>query len=443
MRYCMFHGFSGTNRGDAAIVLGMLGAFARHDPQATWHVVPTIGSRDRHYDLHAGFFRDCGIELLENPFPVTRIESGTLGRVREMLVGLRQARSCLRAVQRHPAGPWPALADTPWQRTVQTIAEADIAVVKGGASLYSYGGIRGNLDCIRFAFPLALAQALGKTVIAFGQTIGPVRGLASRYFMQRSLARFTRLYVRDELSANLAKQLGSPSSLMPDPAFYLYEPDSAPKASPAGSPVRLGVTVRPVSTDRDRQAHYERTIIESIEAFCADRPTEVLFLPQVTTPHPRNDDLPTCRRVCAQLKRPQSRRVVEGELTVAEIMDQYATMDLVLATRLHSAILSLDKGTPVTVIDYHGHKARGVFRMIGLERLVHSMQEMSPESIRQRLEELLAGAGEIRTHLNTVLPRIKEEIAARAGDVVALALEAKRSAKEAGSKTIAKRVRWP
>jgi colanic acid/amylovoran biosynthesis protein len=77
------------------------------------------------------------------------------------------------------------------------------------------------------------------------------------------------------------------------------------------------------------------------------------------------DDRINALRVKARVKRPERFTVVMSELNDLELGQLFSTCVLLVGTRLHSAIIALNFGTPAIAINYE-HKSEGVMRQLGL-----------------------------------------------------------------------------
>jgi colanic acid/amylovoran biosynthesis protein len=103
---------------------------------------------------------------------------------------------------------------------------------------------------------------------------------------------------------------------------------------------------------------------------------------------------------------------------LARILKDY---DLVIATRMHMAILALGVGTPVFPIAYE-FKMQELFERLGLPGLAQDIELMSGEALLQAFDEFLERLPDIRERLFTAVEKERES-ALMSGDVVKQALD--------------------
>ncbi|MHB0875607.1 MAG: polysaccharide pyruvyl transferase family protein [Anaerolineae bacterium] len=327
---------------------------------------------------------------------------------------------CVRALGRH--WPWPGKGRAALQRAY---ADADLVVSCPGNLLFTMGRI--GLPFLFSAFAMAQALALRKPLYIMPQTVGPLTRGRERWLVRQLLSRARLVFVREPTSQRLLLDVGVPAAkvrLVPDLAFaYQSPPDPVGSDviarygldAPADGPL-LGVTVinrihRHVpSEDWDR---YERTMAVAVSSFLARHGGRAVFFPQVTGPSRKEDDRIGAQRVVAAMPGGSERVVIVDEiLPAAALRLAYSTMDLFLATRMHSAIFAMAAGVPTLAIEYLG-KTTGMMQMAGLEEWVLRLDSLDADALLARLECLLEQRGELSGHLASVVP----ELARRAAGV--------------------------
>jgi len=231
------------------------------------------------------------------------------------------------------------------------IDRADLVVGCGGSYLHDLYAL--NLHP-RLATIHACARA-GKPYVAFAQSIGPLDSPLSRTAARNALSDATWILVRDEASARVVRDLGvsTPVEVGVD-AAVLGAP--VPEARTAAQPV-LGVTVRiwhfpGVSDPAAAQARYEASVAEACVAWMVHTGGRVRFLSTCTSLGGyTQDDRVVARRVAKRIG--AGVRVVEqDDLPFDVVRGQLASCDLVLGTRMHSLIFATTAGVPGVGIAY-------------------------------------------------------------------------------------------
>ena len=117
------------------------------------------------------------------------------------------------------------------------------------------------------------------------------------------------------------------------------------------------------------------------------------------------------------------------EYLPAKIKSLYAKdYDLVIATRMHVAILALSVGTPVLPIAYE-FKMRGLFERLAQGRWVQDIEAMSADALIDAVDQFLEALPDIRESLFTAVQK-EHENAVASGRLVRQAFEEWRRARE-------------
>ena len=81
-------------------------------------------------------------------------------------------------------------------------------------------------------------------------------------------------------------------------------------------------------------------------------------------------------------------------------------MDLLIATRFHSAILALISGVPVLSVNYQP-KSSGMMKTLGLERYSVDIAEARPEVLWPLAEELMERRDRLKPAIRGQIGRIR------------------------------------
>jgi len=130
-----------------------------------------------------------------------------------------------------------------------------------------------------------------------------------------------------------------------------------------------------------------------VEKMVEEVGAEVVFLSTCQgVPEYRYDDSQIAERVVSRLPPRITERVrVDKEFhKPEELIRRYAEFDVVVATRMHAAILAWIGGTPTVAISYE-RKTEELFRRHGLEDLVHSMEHANPGAVVESVLRVLGG----------------------------------------------------
>ncbi len=294
----------------------------------------------------------------------------------------------------------------------ELIDGVEALIPKGGGYLYSQRGLRGVLFTLRICWPLLLARRLATRRLVLGHSVGPAHTRLGAMILRSALKDAT-VVVRDDESAELLTRWRLPHTRAPDLAFAWAEVNSAAER-PASKIVTIGITARTIAAG-ERQTSYEAALAASVNALerkiaQEGREARILLCPQVTGPLPDEDDRRVLRRLASLL---------EGDVDVAELshedvreaLERYATLDFLVATRLHSAILASCVCVPFVVYEYIGGKARGAVRDLELPSwVVVESPESLPTAVPLAWEERAALAATMRRRLPEVERLVSEAV---------------------------------
>jgi colanic acid/amylovoran biosynthesis protein len=152
------------------------------------------------------------------------------------------------------------------------------------------------------------------------------------------------------------------------------------------------------------QSGYEQAILALIGHLqhCYNA-TVVLFV-QSYGPIAAQDDRWIARRIAAACAKPVT--VVDAALAPAELQAAYSRLDLLVATRMHSAIFALSAGVPALAIGYL-HKSAGIMQMLGLDQHVLDIDTIDAEQLCAAADRLWDERAAVRERLATRIPAMR------------------------------------
>jgi polysaccharide pyruvyl transferase WcaK-like protein len=372
---------SDRNKGDLAILAATVAAIRGAAPRCTITAISAELATVSSDPAETGLTRGLGIEVLPTPVPSRRAFGG--GTIR-WLTRLLIAELALAAVRVGGARVLPYLRP-PDRQLFACLLGTDIVVAKGGSYLYCRGKIREFMYLWRMLYPLRAALAANRPLWVLGVSVGPLRPRLTSRLVARVLRRCRRVYVREEISqARCRDLLGIPSEVIPDIAFLF---DQVPALPATGV---IGFTVReydfPEADDpEEARRRYRTSIVDAINEVLRREPgLRVVFVPQVV------DDIATGAALRSQLEQPDRAEVMADNLSPEELMAVYGGLELVVATRLHSVILSVDAGTPPLHLVYEREKGVGIMRRLGLEEWAMMAGTLDGADLTRRILELRA-----------------------------------------------------
>lgn len=281
---------------------------------------------------------------------------------------------------------------------LEEFAAADLVVSAGGTYLVPHYRISPKL------LDLLVARCLGRPYVLFTQSLGPFPPGRQRWLLRHVLGRALLVMVRDERSHRHLVELGiDPGQIVEcaDAAFALPEPARPPVAH--GTAPQIAVSVRDwphfEASAEDGMERYLDAVAALVRHLVERHDARVTFLSTCQgVAEYWTDDSRTADAVVARLPDEIRSHVrVNREFHRPEALAAHlGAFDLVVATRMHVAILALTASTPVLPIAYE-FKTKELFATLGLGDLVEDMEDISAARLRRNAETLLAARETSRT----------------------------------------------
>lgn len=392
MNVLILHGYSDSNKGDLAIVVGMVQGILSTRPGARIQLQSVYSESDPEFDFHHRFVRKMGVSVQQMAVPSPYVDSTDQSRLRN-LVAVRNlvfsacAEACARLLP-------PLKALFPRQAAaLNALKGSDIVLLKGGQYIYNdQRGLRALLYLWRILHPVYVAAGMRKPVVMLGQSVGPLVDDRGRRMTAKALGLCKRLVVREKKSQALMGELGlqATTELAPDFAFLIQprRPDAFPRTAEQIESGRwLGITVVkwsfPDSPDpQAKRAAYLDALTEIAKRVHARTGLSMALFPQVTVQHHGESDLDLLQQLAQRLEQlGVPYLLVSDDLAPEELSYLYGRCQVLLGTRLHSCILAACASTPVVAIRYQGFKTEGIMAELGLGDAVFDIGAMDVDGI--------------------------------------------------------------
>lgn len=273
-------------------------------------------------------------------------------------------------------------------QSVSDYVHADLVVSTGGTYLTENYGLWTNIRDYRFTL------AAGARLVFFTQTLGPFTRPEYRKAFTDIFNRSDAILLRDQRSKRHVLELSIPESkvtLGKDAAFVI-EPDG-PVSYPGR--LRIAVSVRTLrffsDSERSLADQYRSSVSEMVISAVRNHGAEVVFLSTCQgIPEYWTDDTRLADEINNALPEDVRRSVVVDRQfrQPLDIVGAYQGFDLIIATRMHAAILGLVAGTPVLGIAYE-FKLEELFHQLGMDEARLSTSGMDPESSKAALKNML------------------------------------------------------
>jgi len=401
---------SSYNKGDAAIVLGILKIIREKYPQSSISILTPTPTEDKKY--YSKYNADTHIQLYD-------------------YVGRKIPKKCYKLsylVKMSVYLIWTKLKFLPIPKKNKLLLnlyqKADIVISCSGGRL---GGKKFSTiyDAL---IPIYFAKKLGKKVFVCAQSIEPFQSNFIKNITKFVLNRIDLISVREEISLNVLNSLNikTPKYLTADLAFLL-DPESEASAKllldkagiPANGKTKIGITITNwrVSKSEPKNIQFVNIIKEALEKLLEEK-VIIVFFPQVIFLKKEEDDRILSNELKSKIN-PALRDnvfVLDENYSPHQLKAMMGNMDVFIGKRLHSCIFALSMNVPSIVISYE-KKAWGIMKMLDNQDFVVDVNTMTADQLVDLVKKLLLEKKQISKQLSQKIPQIKKE-AMRNGDLL-------------------------
>jgi colanic acid/amylovoran biosynthesis protein len=316
------------------------------------------------------------------------------------------------------------------RRDLLEYKNADLIVSSGGTYLVE------NYSLDARIFDYQLSMYLNKPLVFFTQSLGPFSNESNRRSLLPIFDESILILLRDKQSSQNLMDLGVKNQhvhLAADAAFALADVAAVETAKLGprriGKPFRVVISVREwrhfksVAPD-DGMDQYREALRALSQHLVKNHKAEITYLSTCQgMPEYWTDDSKVATTVVDGLSADTRGSVsvdcdFHDPVALATMLMDY---DLVIATRMHMAILALGVGTPVLPIAYE-FKMRELFDRLGLEEWVHDIETISGQRLIDSVDRFLERLPEIRPTLFAAVQK-EHENAIASGQLVREAFE--------------------
>jgi len=286
------------------------------------------------------------------------------------------------------------LLPEPMRVALDRHAAADAVVATGGTYLVPYYRLSPRI--VNFLVCLAL----GRPLVLFTQSLGPFQGGASGLLLRAILRRCRLILVRDDSSRRHLRAIGVARSrivMCADAAFALAPSPLVEDSPVAGArPLRVAVSLRDWPHFRSQEGggtmeSYLDAVAELVTTLVARRGASVAFVSTCQgEPAYWTDDSCVADRVVDRLPPKVRDRVLvdRAHRSPQQLIERFRAFDVVVATRMHAAILALCARRPVMGIAYE-FKTRELMQRVGFGELVVDIEEATGTRLVAMFDRLI------------------------------------------------------
>ena len=308
------------------------------------------------------------------------------------------------------------------QKTIHAYETADVVVSAPGGPYF--GDLYSGHEAVHWLY-VWIAKLHRVPAMLYATSAGPFHKKWANPFRRYTYRCFSRLYVREEISAGHIRGLfagrrhGVNVEVSIDSALQVAIAPQERQHADAQLIVVSAINW-PYPNDPSpqlRQKEYDTAVIEAVKIFAESRPTHVVFVPQLYGSMHR--DTPYLEALARLLPANISCEVLSDTKSSNEQRALFAAADWVIAGRYHPAVFAVSAAVPVLCIAYE-HKATGVLQAAGVPDAVMSIDEVTVEVVQAKARELLATRADLSARLQVAQVALREVSSRTSGAVAEL-----------------------
>lgn len=308
------------------------------------------------------------------------------------------------------------------QKTIHAYETADVVVSAPGGPYF--GDLYIGHEAVHWLY-VWIAKLHRVPAMLYATSAGPFHKKWANPFRRYTYRCFSRLYVREEISAGHIRGLfagrrhGVNIEVSIDSALQVAIAPQERQHADAQLIVVSAINW-PYPNDPSpqlRQKEYDTSVIEAVKIFAESRPTHVVFVPQLYGSMHR--DTPYLEALARLLPANISCEVLSDTKSSNEQRALFAAADWVIAGRYHPAVFAVSAAVPVLCIAYE-HKATGVLQAAGVPDAVMSIDEVTVEVVQAKARELLAARADLSARLQVAQVALREVSSRTSGAVAEL-----------------------
>ncbi|MFW0765451.1 colanic acid biosynthesis pyruvyl transferase WcaK [Trabulsiella odontotermitis] len=413
------------NRGDSAILRGLLDAINTLEPDADVDVM----SR---YPVSSSWLLDRPVmgDPLYSQMKQHNNAAGVMGRVKKMLRRRYQHQVLLSRVTDSGKLRNIAIAQG-FTDFVRLLSGYDAIIQVGGSFFVDLYGVP------QFEHALCTFMAK-KPLYMIGHSVGPFQQPQFNQLANYVFGHCDALILRESVSLNMMKRSDIDTAKVEqgvDTAWLVDHHEGDFVASYAvqhwlqviAQKKTVAVTLRELAPFDKRlgttQEAYEKAFAEVVNRII-DEGYQVVALSTCTGIDSYNkDDRMVALNLRKYLRDPSQYHVVMDELNDLEMGKMLGASELTVGTRLHSAIISMNFGTPAIAINYE-HKSAGIMQQLGMPEMAVDIRHLLDGSLGAMVGDTLGQLPAINERLALAVTaeratgmKMVQSVLARIGEV--------------------------
>lgn len=389
---------SERNRGDAAIQAGLIKILQQRFPNSVLSAISVFGANqfpalESEYSQSVSMGLKIIGGLLTTFYPVSQTwnKSNLFFEFRNF-IGLIQRLTLLLALKLkiHPQSLFHFISKK-YHPTLKCILEADLVIIRGR----NYRDRKtAALEVVRMlakTYHLLLCSLLSKNMVLVGASVWNLKSNLARKILGHAFQDCKFITVRDENSLielkNIAGEYGfNDPILLPDLSFAAFDDRQSiiknrKTTSPSEHPETIGLTIVDwKDCGQVIRNKYLTSIVQLISHF-SKLGSKIIIIPQVSVAWENTRGM--VHEILQSVDN-ENVTVVSGEPSINDLLKLYSNLDILIATRMHSAIFAVSVNTPIIAIPYDKGGKWNIVEELGYKDYIINYDEITAEKLLQK-----------------------------------------------------------
>jgi len=292
------------------------------------------------------------------------------------------------------------------RHSLQHFINADL-VIWNGRNFRGLGFLTEPYSIFPLFFHPIVCILLRKPIACIKASVWKLKNPISRIIAKIVFKNLIFMSIREEISMkNLKDLLGSNTGhilVLPDLSFYILKfLSNRPRVKVHKSRLKVGLTLIDWRwSGLEAQSRYIHALIKLINYLIKELNAEILVIPQVIIPS--EDTELIFSKILKGINDKSRVFFLQEEFSVQDIINIYAELDFLIATRMHSAIFALSVGTPTLAIAYDFGAKWGILKMLGVENITLNFNEVNDQSLLNKFKW-------VWSHKETLMRTVQENL---------------------------------
>jgi colanic acid/amylovoran biosynthesis protein len=303
------------------------------------------------------------------------------------------------------------------KNVLEQFANADLVIGVGGGYLIGSKSIQGTVTLLLHLHNILIAKILHKPFILYSQSIGPFPNRLQAIYTAWVLNKTDEIIAREKITVGYLHEIGVRDALVyksVDAAFLLkgVNADKMKKVLRKNrvsfSRPKIMVTVKRLP--ETKVLVFEQSLAECLDMILSRSNDQIIFVPHSTSVIHNDDDRQVIERIRRRMNFASRVVVLQNEFSCKEIKSLFSYADIVIATRMHSAIFALTNYVPTIAIAYE-HKTTGIMSELRLQRWTFPVANLSSKKLFDLVMRLKMENGVYKVKLRQVMPSYVQKAA--------------------------------